>query len=217
MPLIPDVVNGQTIDPTTYGNTVLRRIVNDYASTALRDAARPAPFRGETCTVNGDLQTYNGTRWVTVGTGAGKGWTPTLTAIPGSGPGGTSSDPSLGSGSNVQGRYAEVGGVITAWCVIGFGTSALSSGAGIYQVSLPAPPVLPFGFMPIGFGYAYDASQAVARSLVARQYGTNGTTAVLTVGQRASANDLGHSWNGNADGPWEATDAIYLALSYPVV
>lgn len=51
---------------------------------------------------------------------------------------GTVSDPTLGTGSSVQGFYSDVGNQRHAWGRIRFGTSGTAAGSGNYLVLLPA-------------------------------------------------------------------------------
>ncbi|MDP8961496.1 MAG: hypothetical protein M3N32_07785 [Actinomycetota bacterium] len=68
--------------------------------------------------------------------------------------------PTLGTGSVVHGRYYRLGRLLFLYVRIQFGTSGVGAGTGDYYVSLPlntAPRLSEFGFR-MGRGTAYDAS-----------------------------------------------------------
>lgn len=80
-------------------------------------------------------------------------YTPALTAA--------SSNPTLGSGSTAQGLWTQQGGIAMVWWDIGFGSSGVGAGSGIYRVSLPvdiAPGAL--ARISVGSGVALDSSVA---------------------------------------------------------
>lgn len=56
-------------------------------------------------------------------------WTPALTA--------TTTNPTLGTGSSVSGRYFRSGNLIIGWCFVKFGTASVAAGSGQYRVSTP--------------------------------------------------------------------------------
>jgi len=63
-----------------------------------------------------------------VGVDGWSSWTPAITA---------STDPTLGSGSSVSGKYAQVGRLVAYWAHVQFGTSGTNAGSGTYEFSLP--------------------------------------------------------------------------------
>ena len=78
--------------------------------------------------------------------GAYTTYTPTLT--------GSTTDPTLGSGSSVSGFYKRLGRWVRGKAVITFGTSGVVAGSGDYGLLLPVQPA--DKIQPIGIGFAYD-------------------------------------------------------------
>ena len=78
--------------------------------------------------------------------GAYTTYTPTLT--------GSTTDPTLGSGSSVSGFYKRLGRWVRGKAVITFGTSGTAAGSGMYGLLLPVQPA--DKIQPIGIGFAYD-------------------------------------------------------------
>ena len=70
MPELPDVVPGEAIQSTTFGNPVIRRVISRYADATQRDNGSPTPAAGEPAylTASSELQVYDGTEWVTYAT-----------------------------------------------------------------------------------------------------------------------------------------------------
>lgn len=90
-----------------------------------------------------------------LGAPAASGWqdyTPSLTAA--------TTNPTLGSGSTVEGRWCRIGSTVHVVVNIVFGTSGTSAGSGKYRVSLPAPMSadLP-AFASVGAGRLFDGAQ----------------------------------------------------------
>ena len=56
-------------------------------------------------------------------------WTPALTAA--------TTNPTLGTGSSIAGRYCQIGKLVIASFTIQFGTSGTNAGSGEYRLSLP--------------------------------------------------------------------------------
>ncbi len=84
-------------------------------------------------------------------TAAWTSWTPVLTA--------TTTNPTLGTGSSVAGKYLKVGKLVTAQFSITFGTSGVNAGNGIYRVSLPVTATIFTGsFDTVGIGNLFDSS-----------------------------------------------------------
>lgn len=93
-------------------------------------------------------------------------WTPALTAA--------TTNPTLGTGSSVDGRYFQIGKLVIASFTIQFGTSGFSAGSGEYRVSLPvaadttnltagAPMGFASGFNPKGAYSAMRVSSTTVR------------------------------------------------------
>jgi len=71
----------------------------------------------------------NGTAIGGGGVGAPTDYTPVLTAA--------TTNPTLGTGGGMAGRYIQVGKLVTYWFNITFGTSGAAAGSGAYTISLP--------------------------------------------------------------------------------
>lgn len=82
-------------------------------------------------------------------------WTPALTA--------STTNPTLGTGSVITGRYARIQKTIFGNVTILFGTSGVAAGTGFYYVSLPftAQSATP----PVGSGWLLDNSASLLRQV----------------------------------------------------
>jgi len=117
-------------------------------------STRPAsPFEGQTIyETDTDLSyTYTGSAWVQTGnSGAWQTYTPAFTA--------STTNPNLGSGGALEGRYVRQGNLITWQASVGTGGTGVTAGAGEYRITLPvAPRIWSQNFMSIGSGWAYAA------------------------------------------------------------
>jgi hypothetical protein len=143
--------------------------------------------------------------------GAYTTYTPTLT--------GSTTDPTLGSGSSVSGFYKRLGRWVRGKAVITFGSSGTNAGSGDYGLLLPVEPVnRPHA---IGIGYLVDYSDNV-RFLVASAavspplWAANTSKAVIVVSNAAGA---GFSTGANPVGAaapwtWAENDQIILKFDY---
>lgn len=81
--------------------------------------------------------------------GAWQSYTPALTA--------TTTNPTLGTGSVVQGKWTRQGRMITGFVTIFFGTSGATAGSGTYNVSLPVAGAVPTSLgRVIGSSYLFQ-------------------------------------------------------------
>ena len=64
---LPQVVPGEPIDATEFGNPVIDRVLSRYADSAERDAKVPVPQAGDFAFLStpGITQVHNGAQWVT--------------------------------------------------------------------------------------------------------------------------------------------------------
>lgn len=159
-PLVgPSGVGGASWDNRRMFDAVQKQLatstVRVFTSTADRDQAITTPKDGQVVYMNtGDgtegVYSYNGSAWVPSGnTLDWQTWTPALTAV--------TTNPTLGTGSAVAGRYAQVGKVVTAQFRITFGTSGVAAGTGGYRVSLPVTPESTLTWF-VGSYWAFDSS-----------------------------------------------------------
>jgi hypothetical protein len=79
-------------------------------------------------------------------------YTPSLTA--------DTTNPTLGAGSSVMGRYVRIGRTIIGKANVTFGSSGTNAGSGFYSLSAPvAPAANSDGFTAVvGSGYAYNGA-----------------------------------------------------------
>jgi hypothetical protein len=124
------LVTGDVPGAATYFNPLLQQTIIPCTSGTRPSSPPDGMHVFETDT--DILRAYSNGSWAPVmQIGAGS-HTPVLTA--------TTTNPVLGSGSSVAGRYLRFGGYMcTYWGKIRFGTSGVSAGSGSYLVSLPFP------------------------------------------------------------------------------
>lgn len=129
-------------------------------------------------------------------------YTPTLTA--------SSSNPTLGSGSSVEGGWTRIGRTIFGRAQIVFGTSGTAAGSGTYQISIPVAPEpstsLALGRM-VGHGYVFDSSTGNIRIVVCR-VNTSGTHLEMIPEASATAITEAIPW------AWAASDRFHVAFQY---
>lgn len=127
-------------------------------------------------------------------------WTPALTA--------STTNPTLGTGSSVRGRYYQVGKHVTAKGVIAFGTSGTNAGSGTYYISLPvaaewtATPKI----FSRGTGHLFDSSSGAER--VVRIIANDGSTCKLLIADGSTYTTHAAPW------AWAVNDQIDFELDY---
>lgn len=89
--------------------------------------------------------------------GAWTSWTPTLTA--------STTNPTLGTGSDASGRYAQINKSVFFYATFTFGTGA-AAGTGSYQISLPITAKNALNV--VGSGWLYDSSANRLETCVVR-------------------------------------------------
>ena len=137
----------------------------------LTSGTRPAdPYRGQMI-YEYDTDTFvarsNTDAWQSVmPLGQWTTYTPVLTAA--------TSNPTLGTGSFVAGRYRKVGRNCQGWAKIKFGTSGSTFGTGAYRISLPIEARTPAANETIilGNGYMYDLSVTTPQFFIPYQDST---------------------------------------------
>lgn len=214
MPFIPNVIDGEDIEPT-WGNAIRDRTVMDFTTTSARDLAIPAPFDGQLAMVAGRLYSFrSGTGWVLISTATAIDYTPNLSVASGTAP-------NLGSLGIKEGEYAVAGGIATMWAKFEFNGSGVSGGSGVdtsFAVDVPLPMAHRFAWAPVLTGYTYDLSDVGTKlsPIWGRRFGT--TQLVFIYGSNgtplsAYSNGKTADAGGNA---WAAGDAFYLTGSYPI-
>lgn len=124
-------------------------------------STRPSsPFEGQTIYETDTKETlvYSGAAWVTTSDidqspfASWTSYTPVLTAA--------TTNPTLGSGSVVSGRYTRIGKLVAYRFYIAFGTSGVNAGSGSYRISLPVSSTTTggAGVLTMGSLFVYDSS-----------------------------------------------------------
>jgi hypothetical protein len=158
------------------------------------------PFTGMTVwvTTPGDLYVYNGTTWEPTGLAGWQTYTPTITA---------STNPNLGSGGSITGRYLQIGKTVFYDITVTWGTTSLSAGTGAYALSLPVAMKAGFA-MPVGNGAVFDSSATAFQPRTAINIGGTGSTSIGLV------NDAGTRVGPAAPYTWANGDTIQAAGMY---
>jgi hypothetical protein len=132
--------------------------------------------------------------------GAWPSYTPALQAA--------TTNPTLGTGSLVSGKYTRIGRTITGWAKIKFGTSGAAAGSGSYRVTLPVTASVPANapHMVCGHGYAWDASTNLIEELVP----------ILPTGTSGSFLEFlkNGSWAVNDAAPWTWTNSDEISVQF---
>jgi hypothetical protein len=81
---------------------------------------------------------------------AWESWNPALTA--------STTNPTLGTGSTLAGRYGRIQKIVVGIGLVQFGTAGTAAGSGVYRVSLPV--TAKFAGEVIGDWQAYDGASA---------------------------------------------------------
>jgi hypothetical protein len=129
-------------------------------------------------------------------------YTPTLTAF--------TTNPTLGSGGGVSGRYIKLGKTVIGQASIIFGSSGVNAGAGTYYISLPIN-------RPTNNEFALGS--AVMRDASSSYIGQNGTVQGTGAGaDKAVIVYGGSAFSASATGPWTwaASDQIFINFTYEV-
>lgn len=128
-------------------------------------------------------------------------WTPALTA--------STTNPTLGSGSEQKGRWRRVENLVIATAKIKFGTSGTNPGSGTYSVSLPVPAAVSGSDGgAIGYGWIGDASVGDLRTCVYRPFFANSKAEVYFTGVASNAVTNAVPWT------WAANDELWATFVY---
>lgn len=143
--------------------------------------------------------------------GAYTSYTPTLT--------GSTTDPTLGSGSSVSGFYKRLGRWVRGKAVITFGTSGTAVGSGYYGLLLPVQPA--DKVQAIGIGFAFDNSDslrfvvATAAVLPALWVASTSKAVLLQSNVATEGFANGHNPIGAAvPFAWSASDQLAITFEY---
>lgn len=131
------------------------------------------------------------------------GYTPTLT--------GSSSNPTLGSGNTIQGRYIQIGKLVECKVQITFGTSGVAAGSGAYYVSLPVNfGASAYSNVRVGTVLLFDSSGSAVRLGGCERDGSNHRLQMYAdgLGSAAALVSDASPWT------WAANDQIHLTFCY---
>lgn len=143
-------------------------------------------------------------------------YTPALTA--------TTTDPTLGTGSTVLGRYSvDYTGWVRGQINIAFGSSGTSAGSGTYLLSLPtaidtlASSTSFAGADVIGWGAVRDNSSVTtgSRMVIACRNSASGGTGGVGLVTLAALDGTNGAVSSAAPFAWGASDSITLQFAYP--
>ncbi len=188
-------------DIKALADDVVTRLVMVFPSVAARDAAIPTPTEGMAClTGTGTAQrewraiNLTGTpEWLNVTNGPWQTYTPTLTA--------SGTNPTLGTGSSVWGRWRYLGGQVVGSFVIQFGTSSVAAGSGNFTIGLPVTRAAAIDSnAPIGTVFLLDASAGSEFVRDLRTTGAMGRSSALVT--------------ATSPVPWAASDQLLGNFSY---
>lgn len=141
-------------------------------------------------------------------TGAYDTYTPTLTATV---------NPTLGTGSSVDGRYQRVGHNVKGYAAINFGSSGVAAGTGSYGLLLPVEPAnRP---QPVGNGFLFDFDDQlrflVAAAVVSPGIWAASTSKVIIVISNAAGTGFGTGANPvGAANPWTWAEGDQIVLNF---
>jgi hypothetical protein len=169
-----------------------------FASTAARDAAIPTPTEGMECvTGTGAAMVkwlYFGAGWRDATVRPSVSAAPTLTAV--------TTNPTLGTGAALVGRYLRTGNLVTYFFRITFGTSGVASGSGRYRISLPVPAAATAVDVGLGVVRLYDSSTGRASMSGRIVVEATSIAKVQYVGPQAALGELGFLADLTNSTPW---------------
>ena len=116
-------------------------------------------------------------------------------------------NPTLGSGSAVEGHYIQLGKLVQTWGSITFGTSGTNAGSGTYFISLPVTAV---STSPRAFGSVAIYDSSADRFFVATAYYSSTTVFRIALGETAGQSIATES----RPMAWAASDVIIFQLAY---
>jgi hypothetical protein len=199
---------GDVLTASDVNGYLMDQGVMSFASASARDTALTGELAEGMVAYLRDtdeLVVYNGSVWRTFSDGQLQTYTPALTA--------PTTNPTLGSGSSVVGRYVRGGRMVTVWVRIGFGSSGVSAGSGQYTVSLPvaASTITASSSngsgQAIGFGHIRDDGSTSNNTVISVNL-TTATTVRFVVapgGAVSESNPIS----------WAANDVITFQACYP--
>jgi hypothetical protein len=143
-------------------------------------------------------QIWDGTAWQPIGYGALTAYTPSLI--------GSTTSPTLGTGSVRNGSYFQLGKLVIANAHIKFGSSGTAAGSGFYMISLPvAPKSIGSGLRQVGSLWAYDDSGNDYEDGAVIVDGSNTRVQMMVAGTWAS---------NSVPWTWAANDLIGMQITY---
>ena len=130
---------------------------------------------------------------------AWQSFTPALTA--------SATNPNLGAGGTISGRYARVGTVVNFQVRIKWGSTGQNPGSGGYRISLPPIAAVYSSFTLVGGALAFDASTA------SRAVGVCALISSTQVEMISAGASFGNWTHGNPY-PWGNGDIIEVNGTY---
>lgn len=132
---------------------------------------------------------------------------------------GSSSDPTLGTGSTAAGYYRTDGQRVWGYASVAFGSSGSDAGSGFYGFSLPVEPYN--RTQSIGAGYLVDQSDnarlVLAQAVIIPElFATNLSRAVFVISNAEGHGFLDGNNPAGAACPfaWSANDSITISFDY---
>lgn len=164
---------------------------NGIVYMAETDSGDVAYFSGQTATTADAL--------IQSTTGPWNGIAPTLTAA--------TTNPTLGAGGGTGGAWVKINKTVIGWGFIGFGTSGVNAGSGLYAVSLP---VASFNGTPLHGTFRAKCNGLYTRGDLVL---ATATTCDMVYVNAAVNGALVFTSNA-APGAWAANDSIYYNYAY---
>ena len=192
--------SGQPITADLWNADVRNQVIARVTSSTRPSGASAGQYIYETDTYRTYL--YDGSAWILVGGHAAwVTYTPTLTA--------STSNPTLGTGSSVSGRYWRDGKFCQVQATVSFGTSGVAAGSGIYRISLPFTASAS-NQTAVGTWTGYDSSAAGG---VGGWCNIAASTAYVTVVYNSDTFFTSSVTNA-LPWTWAASDSISLSLAF---
>ena len=123
------------------------------------------------------------------------------------------SNPTLGSGSTQKGNFSIVGGTVSLWVKIAFGTSGTGAGSGTYFVSIPtsADSAIYATYSRLAGCQFYDSSTAT-QYLGAAFFNGNGLGSVDS--KISFIHQAGAVVSNSSPWTWAASDEMHVWAQY---
>ena len=148
----------------------------------------------------GIYQSNGAGSWNPVGPGAWGAYTPALTAA--------TTNPTLGTGGAITGKFIQIGKTVIGWALVTFGTSGTNAGSGAYFLSLP---VASADGASVAYGHALlKCAGLYTEARLAFQ----SSTQVYFQYRSAAVNGTIAATSNTLPGAWTANDQIVVEFIY---